>query len=488
MLKTEPEANGEFNIRAFGRDVLVYSVGQGALLFLGFVQGIIIPKNLSPESYGYFQLFMLYTGYIGILHFGLLQGVLLKWAGKELTQVGKEIGVGFRLLVFQQLVTIIPLYLILRFVLKLGQPFEWIVLIALVYAFIYNVNTFFQFTARAVKKFQRVALVNLGVQLAFLAMVICLLSFGYLRYSYVIYVYLIANTLGLIALALLFRKYLGGLGYSFTGFLSYGKELLSIGILVYLGDIATALLLAVDRLTVSLFFPIGQFAIYAFALVVASVAYTFVAAVSQVFFPYLSGATPELRARAYHLGKPAIILAWAGILAIYFPATWLIQLYLPQYVAGLPIMQIMLCTVGFGSLVQILHLSYYMSYRKQRQYLLSGITALALSVLLNLLAIKVFGSLEIVAIATLISFAIWSIVNELTLKSVVGAGRQELWRGVIIIFCYMGAFWLASSLSQWFVAQMLIYIGFFCLISWLLLGSEAKELAHIANELRNRRR
>ncbi|GAI94203.1 unnamed protein product, partial [marine sediment metagenome] len=164
-----------------------------------------------------------------------------------------------------------------------------------------------------------------------------------------------------------------------------------------------------------------------------------------------------------------------------------IEFYLPHYVASLPIMQILLCTVGFGSLIQILHVSFYMVYRKQQHYFLWGITALALSAMLNLLAIRVWGTLESVAIATLISFVMWYLINELSLRSVVAESNRELGKALMIICSYLGVFWLASFLADWFIAQMLIYIGFFCLVTWLLLRPEAKELVHLANGLRNRR-
>jgi O-antigen/teichoic acid export membrane protein len=413
-----------------------------------------------------------------------MEGILLRWAGRELDQVGKEIRSALRFLLFQQLIVILPLCLIFHFLLTLGQPFEWIALMVLAYAFILNMRSFFQFTAQAVRKFRGLTAVNVGTSLTFLITIICLFTFGYLDYTYMVYGFLLTSALGLAALVLWFREYLQGSNQSFSPLLSYGRETLGIGIFVYLGDLVTALLLTVDRLMINSFFPIEQFAIYAFALTGAMVAYTFVGAVAQVFFPYLSASATSLRTRAYQLAKPGLILAWAATLAVYFPITKLIEFYLPHYTASLPIMQILLCTVGFGSLIQILHANYYKAYRKQRQYFLWGITALGLSAILTLLAIRIFGTLQSVAIAALISFGVWYVVNELSLKSVVEEESKELWRGLGIVCCYLGAFWLASFLADWFVAKMLIYIGFFSLITWLLLGSEVKELAGVADGLR----
>jgi O-antigen/teichoic acid export membrane protein len=481
--KMSSETNGDFGLKAFSSDVLINSIGKGLLLVFAFFQVAIIPKYLSVESYGYWQLFLLYAGYAGILHFGLIEGILLKWAGQELDQIDKEIGAAFRLLLLQLLITIIPLFLIFLF--ALGQPLKWILLTTLAYAFIFNMTAFFQYAAQAFKRFKGLVAVSVGVQLTFLIIVVCLLSFGYADYRYIVYGYLFAYVLGLAALAFWFRRYLGS-DWPFYRSLSYRKELFSIGIFVYFGGLVNAFLLTVDRLTVSLFFPIEQFAIYAFALTVAMVAYTFVVAVSAVFFPYLSGAAHELRTRAYRLGKPAIILAWAAFLAVYFPVVWLIRFYLPHYTASLPIMQILLCTVGFGSLIQILHVNYYMAYRRQRRYFLCGVVALAILVILVFSAIKIWGTLESVAVATLISFGIWYIINELSLKSVVEENNRGLWKSFGIICSYVAAFWVSSQVTDRLLIQLVVYICLFALLTWLFSRNTIKELVVIAKEIRGK--
>ncbi|MCL0050592.1 oligosaccharide flippase family protein [Dehalococcoidia bacterium] len=478
--------NGTFDLRAFGSDVVVHSWGNGLLLLFGFIQLLIIPKYLSVEGYGYWQFFMLYASYVGMLHLGFIDGILVRWAGKELAQVGNEIKTALRFLLLEQLIVIIPLGLLLYILLQ--PPFQSLGLIILAYAFVYNLTFFFIFTAQAIRKFKLLTAVNVGRGLAFLILIVLLFVSGYLNYHYVILASLTAFLLALFGLAFWFRKYLWGEMPSISSLWAYGRENINIGIFVLLGNFVLVLFLTIDRLMVSSFFPIEQFAIYAFALAMTMIIYTFVGAVSQVFFPYLSGVVPELRTRAYQLGKPAIILAWAAILTIYFPLTRLIEFYLPHYVASLPIMRILLCTVGFGSLIQILHVNYYKAYRRQRQYFLWGIMALALSAMLNLLAIKVWGTLESVAIATLISFGIWYTINELSLKPVVEQSNSELGKGLAILGSYLGAFWLASFLGDRFITQMLIYIGIFCVLTWLLLRNEVKELVVVANGIRSQRR
>ena len=109
------QANGKehFNLRAFGSDVLIYSIGQALFLIFGLVQSLIIPKYLSTADYGYWQLFLLYMTYVGILHLGFLDGILVRWAGKEFADIKQEIPVAFRFLLLEQFLVVGVLALVL---------------------------------------------------------------------------------------------------------------------------------------------------------------------------------------------------------------------------------------------------------------------------------------------------------------------------------------------------------------------------------------
>jgi O-antigen/teichoic acid export membrane protein len=482
--ESQLRSNNQFGLRAFGADILIYSAGQGIILLFGFIQGLIIPKFLSVESYGYLQIFMLYAGYAGILSLGFLEGVFVRWAGKGLAQVGQELKIATQFLLLELVVIVLPLSLFFYFVLK--PPFQGIALMLLAFAFISDLGFLLNFAAQAVRRFKLLTAVNVGKGLATLLLIIFLFVTGYLDYYPIIFALIASQLLFMLVLAFWFRRYLGGRTVPLISLWASGKENIRIGIFVMLGYLVILLFFTVDRLMVSSLFSIDQFAIYALAIAVVMIAYAFVGSVSGVFFPYLSAAAHELRTRAYQLGKPTIILAWAGILVIYFPVAWLLLFYLPQYIAGLSLIQILLCTVGFGSLIQILHANYYMAYRKQRQYFLFGIAALAVLAILLFAAIKIWGTLQSVAIATLVGFGIWYIMNELSLKSVVGESSRGLWKSLAIICGYIGAFWISSLLSDRLVVQMLIYTCFFSLLTWLFFRNTIRELTVIAREITRR--
>lgn len=472
-----------FNLRAFGSDVLIYSFGQVLLLIFGLIQSLIIPKYLSTADYGYWQLFLLSTAYVGILHFGFLDGILVRWAGKEFGDIKQEVPVVFRFLLLEQFLVVGVLALVL---IAIGPSFLAIGLAVLANAIIVNILTFFIFTAQAVKRFKLVTAANICRGALFLLLVLALFASG--RFGYVdLYIgTIVTGSILLIVFAVHLRESLFSQVTPKKSLRTYGTENISIGIFLLLGNFTAVLLMTVDRLTVSSFFPITLFAQYTFAMSMCVIVITFVQAVSLVLFPYLSGSSSELRTRAYEILKPAITIFWAGALALYFPFTAWVEFYLPQYIASLPLMAILLCMIGFSGHIQILHVNFFKVYRKQRLYFVIAGISLACAVVLYVFAATLFGTLESIAVTAVISSLLWYFLNELSLRRFTSIGNQEVARWLLMIGIYAGAFIVISTLFQEWIYGMATYLTIFVLLTSKVLKPEVVSLLNLVSVITNR--
>jgi O-antigen/teichoic acid export membrane protein len=479
---SDTQSSRTFDLSKFGKDVIIFTFGQ---VIFAFFPSLIIPKYLSVADYGYWQGFLLYASYIGILYLGFVDGILIRWAGKDIAEISNEMGTAFRFLLLELVIIIAPLGLLIHYLFNL--PIHRIEIIVVAYAFIMCLCWFFFYTNQALKKFKLLTLVNIIKDGSFLLFILILKTLGYLNESNVILAYSAAYLIILIIMILQFRKHLVRKNPKISSLWTYGKLNISVGIFVALGNVIYVTFFAVDRLMVNAFFSIKQFAIYAFALSIASISNSFISVIATVFFPYISNTTHELQNRVYHSGKPAIILLWATILVLYFPISKLVEYYLPTYILSLSIIRILVCTMGLSGVIQILHVNYYKAYSKQRLYFAWGLTSLVVSVLMNILVIKIWHSLEGVAIVIVIMFIGWYIINEFSLKSVVGQSNHNLWKNLVAIISYIGAFWLAFLLTKWLLAQMVIYLVCFCTITWLLLRQEMHDFLVLSVAFRRRK-
>jgi len=472
-----------FNLRAFCSDVLIYSFGQAILLIFGFVQSLIIPKYLSTTDFGYWQLFLLYTSYVGILHLGFLNGILIKWAGRNLEDFKEEVPLAFKFTLTEQGIIIGILVLI---VWMIDLPSKEMALMVLANALIVNLLMFFVITAQATKRFKLITVANISKGLLFLIFILAVFFSGYQGYFPLILATIAAGLIILLLFAFHLRDNLFYHSGHRISLFQYGKDSIRIGIFVLLGNFIAILFTTIDRLTVGSFFPITQFAVYAFAMTMCGLAVVFLQAVAQVFFPYLSGSGSETRTKAYHLLRPLLVIFWAGVLAAYFPLSAWIRFYLPHYADSLPLMAILLCTVGFSGQIQILHANFFNVYLKQRTYFILASVSLIAAVALNLLVIMIFGTLTAVAVTAVISFSIWYLLNEFSLRRLVSMDTREIARWLLVIGVYAGAFLVTSALVQGWVFGMVVYLIIFVLVTGTVLKPEVSSLLNLVRAVVNR--
>lgn len=471
-------------IRSFGTNLFFYMTGTVATLVFGIVSTLLIPKYLSVDHYGFWQLFILYSGYIGLLQLGLGEGALVVWARDGGDLYRKEIRRALKYLVLEQIAVVIPLSILIYFV--CDQTYKWLLLLLMCFSFVMNLVAIFINAAQAAKRFKSLSIILAARNLIFLIFIILLFVTDYTNYFYIVVAYILSWMIVLIAFSLIFHKDIQANNVFSTSLWDYGKKTVNIGVFVMLGNYIAVFLLSIDRLLVSSLLPISQFAVYAFASNVVVFYYYCVRAVSEVFFPYLSMALPEMRKKIYQLGRSALILIWAITLIIYFPITKLIELYLPDYTGSVSILALLICGVGFGSLIQVIHVNYYKLHNKQRIYFIIGVVSLILSTLLILLALKLTGSLEAVAAALLCSLCIWYILSELGLKAIVGEGYKGILISLMQLVSYSVIFLLIVMLPVGFWAKTIIYLLTFSVMTWCFLRFDIKELTFIAVKMKGK--
>lgn len=74
---------------------------------------LFLPKYMGLEEFSYWQLYVFYSTYIGILHIGLADGIYLRYGGDEYDKLNKnKFFSQFYILLFSQIVvaSIIILY------------------------------------------------------------------------------------------------------------------------------------------------------------------------------------------------------------------------------------------------------------------------------------------------------------------------------------------------------------------------------------------
>ena len=127
------------------KGILVVFIANIINVVFSLATNFLLPKYLSIESYADIKTFQLYISYVGLLHFGYVDGMYLKYGGKEL---GKTLNSSF----YTNLSTLRIFQIVLTAVITGGAILtrDWITLFFAISIFPQNVANYFKFLYQAV--------------------------------------------------------------------------------------------------------------------------------------------------------------------------------------------------------------------------------------------------------------------------------------------------------------------------------------------------
>ena len=99
----------KITVKKFAKNVVFSILAQIISMAVSFVLTLIVPKFIDVFQYSYWQMYVLYVGYVGILHFGLLDGIVLKYSKYDYDELDKNKirSQVFIMLVFTSIITLI---------------------------------------------------------------------------------------------------------------------------------------------------------------------------------------------------------------------------------------------------------------------------------------------------------------------------------------------------------------------------------------------
>ena len=426
----EPKVE-EWKPSGLAADVVALGAGTALAAVFNTLSVFLIPRLLGVKDFGYWRLFLLYSAYVGLLHLGLADGALLRWAGRSLEDIRPEIGPSLRFLFWQQLAVIIPGIMLCVFFLR--WPLNLVGAAVLVYSVIFNSTALLQFSLQAARLFRPVAIATAAPACGFVLMAFVWYLQGTLHFQGLIGLYCFA---GAAVLAYLWNRVRPRAGSnSEDSAWTIGKTCIAVGWPVMVANGGLVLVQSADRLVVSSVLPIYEFAQYSLAASTMFVPVAAIAAVYRVFFSHVAAVAHEGRARVYAHASKILLLAWSLLLPYYFVLDMFVRHFLPKYVPALPVAEILLLGVMFLAGIQILHMSFAYLYGRQRQFLLVTVCALLASLSVALVMATWLRSLVAVAIGQVGALAFWWLVNEWNLRGTSGQRWKDALR-VISVFAW----------------------------------------------------
>ncbi|MDF2700952.1 MAG: integral rane protein, partial [Haloplasmataceae bacterium] len=400
---------------------------------IGIAIGFVLPNLLTVDGFGYYQLFIFYSGYVGFFHFGFIDGIYLKYGGYNYEDINIETFRKYIFYLFFQQSIISILFIIMSYLFFSGDRQGIFVLVS-INLFILNIITYFSFLSQIFKNFRLISYLSILIKTLNFIVIYIFIIFKLDNYHLMNIAITLLNVISLVILIYYYRKITFGKRESIIQQNNDIKEIYIMGFPLMIGNFIGILVVGIDAFIVDNLFGIDDFSTYSFAISVTSLLLIFVGSVSSVLYPYLSRINKDKYKEFYSkLANLSVIFCSLG-LATYFILIVIVKAYLPKYVDSIMIFAFLIPAIVLRSFISLVTTNYYRILKLQKKYLVNNILALMASIIVFTVVLLINKSIEAVALGYLISHFLWFLYSDFYFSKINSLKFLKRFFYLIIIF------------------------------------------------------
>lgn len=427
------------------------------VLGISVILNLIVPKYLGVKDYGYWQLYVFYSSYVGFFHLGWIDGIYLKIGGAEYEDLDKKsLGTQFYYLFFFQL--ILSSFLILFSLLFVSDNNKQIVWLGTaIMLIIYNLRSFILFVLQSTNRIKEYAQLSRNDRYLYLIATLLYLLTGGRNFIILILFDIISKLILTIWGTTLLKDIIFLRRIPLVSIYPEIKDNIKIGSNLMLGNIASMLILGSSRFLVEKKWGIEFFGQLSFSLSISNIFIIFISAISIVLYPILRRTNQSNLSNIYVKTRNIFVPLTLGLLLFFYPARLLLEWWLPAYKTSFIYMGVLFPMVVYEGRVSLLVNTYLKTIRKERVILLSNIASLLFSVISSIVSVYIFSNINMVVISIVLSLVIRCIIAELMLSKILKIRLvvENIAEGTVV-----GAFIISNMLFN-SIYNFLIYVVIF---------------------------
>lgn len=402
-----------FNWKGLASNFSVAVFAQLVVLLTSFITALIVPKILGVEEYGYWQLFVFYSNYIGFFHFGLNDGVYLIHGGEDRAQIDKRaISSQFQLTTFAHLLFALAI-IVAAMLGDEGADREFVICATAIYMLVNCGYGYLGYVFQAMNETKLYSFASVVNGISFLIPLLALLVFRFDSFRLYIMLSVIARTLASLFCIWKGRELAFSKPYELKKTLRLAFQSVKVGICLMLANIASMLILGVARFIIDVAWGIEQFGQLSFSLSMANFFIIFFSQLAMVLFPALRQADEKDVRTIFIGGRNALGLILPAVYLFYPIIIAIVLAWLPQYSEGLSFFAFMLPICVFDGKMRIVGTTYLNVLRRERTLLAINVITFAMSSVGALYGAYVLDSLYVVIISPVIAIAARCVIAEL---------------------------------------------------------------------------
>ncbi len=409
---------------------------------------LIVPKRLGGGEYGYFQLYMLYTSYVGFFHFGWCDGVYLRYGGKDYDELSRPVFISqFWMLAVLELAIGAGLGIYGFFAVPSADKGLIIAATGLC-ALLVIPRTFLSYVLQLTNRIREYASVTTLERLLYFTLVVVMLLFGAKDYRMMIIADLAGKAVALAVIVGICRDIVFGKPAPVKSAVIEARENISVGFKLMFANVASLLIVGIVRLAIEWQWDVETFGKVSLTLSVSNLLMVFINAVSLILFPALRRTEGDRLPAMYTLMRNFLMTVLLGMLIVYYPAKRILSAWLPDYSDALTYMALMFPLCIFESKTAMLVTTYLKTMRKEKTILLINAVTVGLSVISTAVTVFLLKNLTLAVLSIVVLQAFRCVFGELLLSKDLGVAVKK----DIVLEISMAAVFIVSS---WFIRSFL---------------------------------
>lgn len=441
-------------------------------LLSGILVGFLLPKMIGVSDYGYYKTFTLYAGYVGLLHFGFIDGIYLKFGGNNYNELDY---CSFRF--YTRLLLLVELFL--SFVgLSISFAFlrgdlQYIFLFVSLYIVGHNMMTYFQYISQITGRFTELSIINIVnsfLIMSSIAVVFIQYKISGQMQNYKLFLALYSSIPFVLdaVYVVAYRKIVFGKSKVKSSLFFESWKLVLLGVPLMVANLCSSLILSIDRQFVNILFDNETYAVYAFAYNMLALITTAISAVSIVIYPMMKRMKEGHIFEIYNKISAVLIVFVFACLIVYFPLKWFIPTFLPAYTGSLPIFRIILPGLALSSTISIIMHNCYKTEGREKLFFLKTLLILAISIVFNTIAYLIFKTTMAISIVSIAALVIWYLLVERYF--IVSHGVKWI-RNFLYSASLMAGFYLITIINSWWLS-MVAYFAYYLAITFFVYKNE----------------
>lgn len=439
---------------------IYYAISANLLnLLISLLMSLGIPKLLGLQQYGYWQLYIFYVGYVGFFHFGLADGVYLRYGGRYYDDLDKPLMHSQYWLLTIVEAAIFTAIAVLAATLAHDDRKGIILIAAGLNCVLLLPRTLLLHLLQSTGRIKEYARNLIAEKILYLLLVIFLLVCGARNFEYLLLADIGAKAVAMLVIAWVCRDIVGARRVRFSSALLEFRKNVSAGVKLLFANLAGMLIIGIIRFGIERNWEIATFGKVSFSLSISHSIIVFIAAVGIVFFPIIKRSDPDKLPMMYDTFGGLLSGILTCFLMFYFPMRQLLALWLPQYAEAIDYLAILFPICIFEARSSLLINTYLKALREERAMLLMNLCAVIVSMATTAVVVFWLEDLTLTIMSMVFLYMFKCVLPDLYLqkKMKMKHSAEWLWQ-ILVTVIFVSSNWHVGGIWGW-AAYILCMLG-----------------------------